>query len=87
MQDAFKEKSLQFIMVKKIHFTKKFKHIRIKSPRIFDSRSFRIKDVGRKGFTRLVIGCPKNKWDSKKKRCKIGTQIQAILLNRKDFGI
>lgn len=71
----------------KVHYTKKYKRIRIKSPKIFDKRSFRIKDVGREGFTKIIIGCPRGKWDDKKKRCKVGTQTQAVLLNRKDFGI
>jgi len=71
----------------KIHITKRFKRIRVKSPKQFDSRSFRIKDVGRKGYTKLIIACPKNKYDAKRKKCKVGTKTQAVLLNRKDFGI
>lgn len=71
----------------KIHYTKRFKRIRIKSPKAFDSRSFRVKDVGRTGFTRIIIGCKKGKYDARKKRCKVGTQTQSILISRKDFGI
>lgn len=62
--------------------TKRYRRIRIKSPRIFDPMSFRIKDVGRKGFTKIIIGCPKSKYDREAKKCKVGTQIQAILYKR-----
>jgi len=43
----------------------------------FDKRSFRTikKDKG----VRIIIGCPKGKWDDKKKRCKVGTRVQKIL--------
>ncbi len=71
----------------KTHLTKKYLRVRVKNPKKFDRRSFRIKDVGRKGFTKIIIGCPKGKYDAKKKKCKVGTKTQAILLNRKDFGI
>ena len=71
----------------KIHTTKKYHRVRVKSPKSFDSKSLRVKDVGRKGFTKIVVGCPKGKYDSKKKRCKVGTKTQAILLSRKDFRI
>lgn len=71
----------------KTHFTKGYKRIRVESPRYFDKRSFRTKDVGRRGFTKIVVGCPKGKYDSKKGKCKVGTKTQAILLNRRDFGI
>ena len=57
----------------------KYKRKRIKSPAKFDKRSFRIKDVGRPEHHKIIIGCPKGKYDAKKKRCKVGTQVQAIL--------
>ena len=65
----------------------KYKRIRVKSPKLFDKRSFRIKDIGRKGFTKLVVACKKGDYDSKRKRCKTSMKTQAILLNKKDFGI
>lgn len=61
--------------------------MRVKSPGKFDKRSFRTKDVGRKGYTKIIIGCPKGKYDAKKKKCKVGTQTQAVLMSRKDFKI
>jgi len=70
---------------KKVHITKRFKRIRVKSPKYFDKRSFRIKDIGRPGFTKIIVGCKKGKF--KKGRCTIGTQTQAVLLSRKDFKI
>lgn len=71
----------------KIHVTKRYKRMRIKSPKYFDSKSLRTKDVGRKGFTKIITGCKKGKYDAKKKRCKIGTETQAVLMSRKDFRI
>ena len=55
---------------------------RVKSPKKFDKRSLRIKDVGRPGGTKIIVGCPKGKYDPKRKRCKVGTQTQAILKER-----
>ncbi len=57
----------------------RYKHIRVRSPKEFDPRSFRVIDPGRPGYTKLVIGCPKGKWDNRRKRCKVGTRVQAIL--------
>ena len=57
----------------------KYKRKRIKSPTKFDKRSFRIVDVGRPEHHKIIIGCPKGKYDSKKRMCKVGTQVQAIL--------
>ena len=67
---------------KKVHITKRYKRVRIKSPKKFDKRSFRIKDVGRPEHTKIVIACPKGKYDAKKKRCKVGMQLQAVLEER-----
>lgn len=71
----------------KIHYTQKYKRIRIRSPNYFDRRSLRVKEVGRKGFTRLIVGCPKGEYNAKNQRCKVGTRTQSILLSRKDFRI
>lgn len=70
-----------------VEYTKRYKRVRIKSPKYFDKKSLRTKDIGRKGFTKLIVGCKKGFYDAKKKRCRRGTETQAILLNRKDFGI
>lgn len=68
-------------MVKRVSKAK-YKRIRIKSPKKFDKRSFRIKDVGRPGHTKIIIGCPIKKYDAKKKRCKVGMRLQAVLEER-----
>jgi len=55
----------------------KFKRYRQVSPKKFDPRSFRIKEVDED--IKLVIGCPKGKWSPKIKRCKVGTKVQSVL--------
>ena len=65
-------------MVKRISRAK-YKRKRIKSPKLFDKRSFRIVDVGRPEHHKIIIGCPKGKYDAKKKRCKVGMRLQAVL--------
>lgn len=67
----------------KVHLTKRYKRIRVKNPNLFDKRSFRIKDVGRKDGTKIIVGCPRGKYDPRKKKCKVGTQTQSILEERK----
>ena len=47
------------------------------SPSVCDPRSFRTKPVSKK--TKLVVCCPKGKFDRKTKRCKVGTKTQSIL--------
>lgn len=59
--------------------TGKFLRKRVASPKKFDPRSFRTKDVGRPGGKKIIVGCPRNKFDAKKKRCKVGTKVQSIL--------
>ena len=53
---------------------------RIQSPKQFDKRSFRTISTGDKKGTKLIIGCPKGKYDAKKKRCKVGTRAQSKLI-------
>lgn len=45
-------------------------------PSHFDKRSLR---TVKQGKARIVIGCPKGKWDQKAKRCRVGTRAQTIL--------
>lgn len=54
---------------------------RIKDPADFDSRSLRtIVREDEEGDThKIVVGCPKGKYDAKSGRCEVGTQAQAIL--------
>ena len=68
-----------------VHYTKRYKRIRVRNPNEFDPRSFRTEDVGRQGRHKIVIGCPKGKWDSKKpkgKQCSVGTKVQVVLEER-----
>lgn len=48
---------------------------RVRAPSAFDPRSFRT--IAR-GSVYLVIGCPKGKWDAKRKRCRVGTKAQRV---------
>lgn len=59
--------------------TGKFLRQRVTSPKKFDPRSLRTKDIGRPEGTKIIVGCPKGKFDPKKKRCKVGTKVQSIL--------
>lgn len=57
---------------------------RQKDPKKFDKRSFRTKKVSEK--TSLVVGCPQGKYDSKKKKCKVGTQVQSVIKKKNKDG-
>lgn len=65
--------------MRKIHYTRKYKRVRVKSPNYFDKRSFRTKDVGRPEHHKIIIGCKKGEYNPKTKRCKVGIDIQAII--------
>lgn len=52
---------------------------RIKDPKKFDKRSFRTKDVGRPEHHKIIIGCPKGKYNAKTKKCKVGMQVQSVM--------
>lgn len=60
-------------MAFKIHTTKRYKRIRVESPKHFQKGSFRIIDPGRPGHTKLIIGKPIGKKT---------TRVQAILIER-----
>jgi hypothetical protein len=62
--------------LKKTGSRAKFRHKRIVSPKRFDPRSFRTKKVG---ASRVIIGCPKEKYSPSTGKCKVGTRAQAIL--------
>jgi len=53
----------------------KFCKVRKVSPGKFDPRSFRVVKSGR---VQIVIGCPKGKWNARKRRCRVGTQAQSV---------
>jgi len=61
----------------KIHETKRYIRERMVEPGKFDPRSFRTIDPGRKGHTKLVVGCPKGKYE--KGRCQVGMKTQAVI--------
>lgn len=64
----------------KTHVTKKYKRERIKNPKEFDPKSFRVIDPGRPGHTKMVVACPKGFF--KGGRCRVGMQVQAVLRER-----
>ena len=45
----------------------------------FDKRSFRYKKSGKSW---VIIGCPKGKWNAKRKRCRAGTRAHKLLARR-----
>lgn len=60
----------------------KYIHEQIKPMSAFDPRSIRTVTVKKGTLTR--IGCPKGYWSVKTKRCKVGTEAQAILKRKKN---
>lgn len=62
-------------MIHKVHLTKQYARYRLKDPKKFSA--FRIKDVGRIGHTKIIVGKLKRsgKWVT-----------QSILVNRKDYN-
>jgi len=59
---------------------------RIVDPKKFDKRSFRTKDVGRKGFTKIIVACPKGEYNARKKRCSVGMKTQSIIKKKNKDG-
>ncbi len=65
--------------VKKVDCPKgkgKFCRVRKAPPKRFAKGSMR---TVKQGKIRVVIGCPKGMWDTKAKRCKVGTRAATIL--------
>ena len=54
------------------------------NPNKFDKRSFRSKKVSKR--TRIIIGCPRGKYNQKTKKCKVGTKIQSIIKKKNKDG-
>jgi hypothetical protein len=48
-----------------------------RDPALFDKQSFRT--ISPNPDTRIIIACPKGKWNNKHKRCKVGTKTISIL--------
>lgn len=66
----------------KVDITKSFIRRRQADPSLFDPESFRTVDVGRKGFTKIIVACPKGQFDEVTERCNVGTQVQSVLESR-----
>ena len=64
-----------YMVLGKVHFTKRFERHRIKSPSLFKKGSFRTHDIGMKGGSKRIAGVLKssNKWAT-----------QAVLISRKE---
>ncbi len=50
---------------------------RLQDPKKFDKRSFRSKRASKK--TRIILACPKGKYDPRRKKCKVGLEAQSIV--------
>jgi len=59
--------------------------LRVHSPKKFDKRSFRTKNVI-PGKMNIIVGCPKGKYDAKRGKCKVGTKIQAFRLKQSAYS-
>lgn len=58
---------------------KNFKHCRVAPPELFTKKSFRTKTVDKKRNIKMVVGCPKGKYDAKKGKCKVGMRTQKMM--------
>ena len=63
-----------------IEVTKNFVRRRLKSPRSCAPGSFR---TVKRGRNRIVVCCPRGKYNRKSHRCRVGTVAQSILRKRK----
>ena len=72
-----KTRSRKRIPLSKCKKVKNYFHCVINSKTMFDKRSFRAKKVGRGRI--IILGCPKNRWNQKTKRCRVSTKIQKLL--------
>lgn len=54
-----------------------YRHKRLVAPGKFDPRSFRLKKIGKN--KKLIIGCPKGKYNAKAGVCRVGTRGQSLL--------
>ena len=56
--------------------------IRVKSPKSFDRKSIR---TVKGKCVNVIVGCPAGKYDRKKRKCRVGTQRQAIRLKKRCY--
>lgn len=54
-----------------------YRHDRLEGPGRFDPRSFRTIELP--GGGRAVVGCPRGKWDARRRCCRVGMERQALL--------
>ena len=59
-----------------------FVHCKIQDKKKFDKRSFRTVMPGDSDEVRVVIACPKGKWNAKNSKCTVSTQAQHIMFDR-----
>lgn len=64
-----------------IEVTKRYIRKRLMSPKKCSPSSFRFKRIGARKA--LIVCCPKGHWDAKRKRCRVGTRAQAVLIKRR----
>lgn len=58
--------------------TAKYLRVRLIDPMVFDRRSFRTITLSKDG-AKGIIGCPKGEYQPRKKKCRVGTWLQAKL--------
>lgn len=63
----------------------RYEHIKLEDKNKFDPKSFRTIDPGRRGCTRVLVGCERNKWDAEDKRCDIGMKPISVMLEKACF--
>jgi hypothetical protein len=61
----------------KIDCSRSYCRERLAPPAKFDPRSFRTKTLA--GGRKLVVGCPKGKWNAKARTCAVGVRAQSLL--------
>lgn len=64
-----------------IEYTKNYKRERLISPNKCAKGSFRVKSVSKKN--KIVVCCPKGHYNSRTKKCRVGTIGQSKLIRRK----
>lgn len=62
----------------------KYCRLRVADPIGFDPESLRLKKI-KKGV-KVIVGCPKGKYDAYADRCTVGTRAQSILKKKLPSG-
>lgn len=62
----------------------KYIHYRAKDPKKYDKESFRVKPVpGSRTGSKMVVACPRGKYDAKNQQCRVGTQKQSVMVPKR----